>query len=66
LQDTNTLDEFKKDLLAQMRPISWAFVVFTSALTGQRLSKVLDAVTAAGEQHRCGLRCFVGRSSFRV
>lgn len=52
-QDTNTLDKFKEDLVAQLRPVAWANVVFTSAKTGQRLPKVLDAVAASGEQHRC-------------
>ena len=51
-QDTNTLVEHQKDLLAQLRPVSWANVVYTSAKTGQRLSKVLEAVAAAGKQHR--------------
>lgn len=51
-QDTNTLMEHQKDLLAQLRPVSWANVVYTSAKTGQRLSKVLEAVAAAGMQHR--------------
>jgi hypothetical protein len=51
-QDTNTLMEHQKDLLAQLRPVSWANVVYTSAKTGQRLSKVLEAVAAAGKQHR--------------
>ena len=51
-QDTNTLVEHQKDLLAQLRPVSWANVVYTSAKTGQRLPKVLEAVAAAGKQHR--------------
>jgi predicted GTPase len=44
--------EHQKDLVAQLRPVSWANIVYTSAKTGQRLPKVLDAVAAAGKQHR--------------
>lgn len=32
--------------------MEWANVVFTSALTGQRVRRVLDAATAAAEEHR--------------
>lgn len=52
VQETNTLKNYQEDLLSQLRPINWAQVVFTSAVTGQRLPKILDAVQAAGEQHR--------------
>mmetsp|Transcript_16392 Transcript_16392/g.49130 ORF Transcript_16392/g.49130 Transcript_16392/m.49130 type:complete len:660 (-) Transcript_16392:1075-3054(-) len=51
-KETNTLKNYQEDLLSQLRPINWAQVVFTSAVTGQRLPKILDAVQAAGEQHR--------------
>ena len=52
-KETNTLRDFEADLKAQLRPIDWALVVFTSATTGQRVSRILDAVAAAAEQHRC-------------
>jgi len=52
-KETNTLRDFEADLKAQLRPIDWALVVFTSATTGQRVARVLDAVAAAAEQHRC-------------
>ena len=51
-KETNTLRDFEADLKAQLRPIDWALVVFTSATTGQRVARVLDAVAAAAEQHR--------------
>lgn len=53
-KETNTLRDFEEDLRAQLRPIQWASVVFTSALTGQRVNRVLDAVHSAAEQHRWG------------
>ena len=54
-QENSTLPKYEEDLLAQMRPINWASVVFTSAVTGQRVSKVLEAVATVGEQHRSPL-----------
>ena len=36
----------------QLRPVEWANIVFTSATTGQRVKRVLDAATAAAEEHR--------------
>ncbi len=51
-QDTGTLKAFQEDLLAQLRPVDWAAVVFTSATTRQRLPRILEAVAEAGAQHR--------------
>lgn len=51
-KDSNTTETFKKEVLAQLRPISWATVIFTSALTGQRVQKLLDAASAASIEHR--------------
>ena len=39
-------------MLAQLRPVSWATVVFTSAVTKQRVMQILDAASAASENHR--------------
>lgn len=39
-KQTGTLNEYKDDVLAQLRPVSWANIVFTSAKTGQRVPKV--------------------------
>jgi GTP-binding protein len=47
-----TLSDFEANVRAQLRPVEWANVVFTSARTGQRVTKVLDAATAAAEEHR--------------
>ena len=41
------LSEFEAGVRAQLRPVEWANIVFTSAKTGQRVKRVLDAVTAA-------------------
>lgn len=50
-KSNKTMEEYRTDVLASMRPITWATVVFTSATTGQRVSKVLDAATEAGKEH---------------
>ena len=50
-KDTHTLATYQKELLAQLRPLDWASVVFTSALSGQRVHKILEAAAAAGEEH---------------
>ena len=47
-----TLSEFEANVRAELRPVEWANIVFTSALTGQRVKRVLDAATAAAEEHR--------------
>eukprot|EP00884_Botryococcus_braunii_P023684 jgi/Botrbrau1/99/Bobra.0022s0088.2 len=51
-KDSNTMMEYEKEVLAQLRPLSWASVVFTSATTGRRVEKILDSVSAAGAEHR--------------
>ncbi|PRW61158.1 GTPase Der [Chlorella sorokiniana] len=47
-----TLADYEADVRAQLRPIEWANIVFISAKTGQRVKRVLDAATAASEEHR--------------
>ncbi|CAK0734487.1 hypothetical protein CVIRNUC_000438 [Coccomyxa viridis] len=49
---SNTHVTFKDEVLAQLRGLSWATVLFTSASTGQRITKILEAATAAAEEHR--------------
>jgi GTP-binding protein len=48
----HTLSDFEANVRAELRPVEWANIVFTSALTGQRVKRVLDAATAAAEEHR--------------
>jgi predicted GTPase len=51
-KDTNTMVDKEKDIRAELRPVDWARIVFTSAKSGQRVPKLLEAVKAAGEEHR--------------
>lgn len=38
-------------VLYQLRHINWATVIFTSALSGQRVNKILETVALASEEH---------------
>jgi GTP-binding protein len=51
-KNNSTLADFEANVRAQLRPIEWANVVFTSAKTGQRVKRILEAATAAAEEHR--------------
>ncbi len=42
-KDTNTINEFKKDILTEFSFMTYAETVFISALTGQRIDKLFDA-----------------------
>ena len=46
------MQDYQKEVLAQLRPVSWATVVFTSAVTKQRVMQILDAASLASENHR--------------
>jgi len=51
-KNNSTLADFEANVRAQLRPIEWANVVFTSAKTGQRVKRIFEAATAAAEEHR--------------
>ncbi|NJL86447.1 MAG: ribosome biogenesis GTPase Der [Leptolyngbyaceae cyanobacterium SM1_1_3] len=51
-KDSHTIYDHKRDLSAKLYFMDWAEVIFTSALTGQRVTKILDLVDLAVEQHR--------------
>lgn len=51
-KNNSTLGDFELNVRSQLRPVEWANVVFTSAKTGQRVKRVLEAATAAAEEHR--------------
>ena len=50
-KDTNTMETFRKKVLSDLKFMSWAPVIFLSALTGQRVGGVLSSVKAAYEQY---------------
>ncbi|MFE4108343.1 ribosome biogenesis GTPase Der [Almyronema epifaneia] len=51
-KDSHTIYDHKRDISAKLYFIDWAEVIFTSALTGQRVTKILDLVDLAVDQHR--------------
>ena len=46
-KETNTIYEFERDLRRQMKFLDWAPIIFISALTGQRVQRVLPLVERA-------------------
>ncbi len=50
-KDTYTLPKFKDEVLRELQHVNFAPVVFTSALTGQRVDNVLPTAIAAAEEN---------------
>ncbi len=51
-KDTYTMDKFRKDLKSDLAFMSYAPVLFTSALTGQRIRKILGTVNEVYDESR--------------
>ncbi|NES96672.1 MAG: ribosome biogenesis GTPase Der [Desertifilum sp. SIO1I2] len=51
-KDTYTLNEYERQLKSRLYFLEWAETIFVSALTGQRVAKILDLVDTAAEQHQ--------------
>lgn len=51
-KDTHTIVEYEKDLRSKLYFLEWAPFIFVSAMTGQRVEKILDLVDEAAEQHQ--------------
>jgi len=51
-KDSYSMNEYTKTLRSKLRVFEWASVVYTSALTGQRIQKVLQAGSEAAVHHR--------------
>ena len=49
-KDTNTMEAFRKKVVEDLKFMDYAPVIFISALTGQRVPKVLETVKSAYEQ----------------
>ncbi len=49
-KDTNTMEAYRKQVIEDLKFMDYAPVVFISALTGQRVPKVLETVKAVYEQ----------------
>ncbi|MEM8805660.1 MAG: ribosome biogenesis GTPase Der [Cyanobacteria bacterium P01_G01_bin.38] len=51
-KDSHTIYDYDKKMGAKLYFLDWAKRVYVSALTGQRVPKILDAVDESVEQHR--------------
>lgn len=51
-KDSHTIYEYQKDIAERLYFMDWAETVFVSALTGQRVEKILDLIDNAAEGHK--------------
>ncbi|MDJ0589779.1 MAG: ribosome biogenesis GTPase Der [Pleurocapsa sp. MO_226.B13] len=51
-KDSGTINQYRKEILARLYFMEWAQMIFVSAMTGQRVAKILDLVDVAAESHR--------------
>ena len=51
-KDTGTINQYKKEIMSRLYFMEWAQLIFVSAMTGQRVNKILNLVDSAAESHR--------------
>jgi GTP-binding protein len=51
-KDSHTIYDYDKEIRERLHFTDWAETIYTSALTGQRVEKILDLVNTAAEQHK--------------
>lgn len=51
-KDSHTIYDFQRVIESKLYFVGWAETIFVSALTGQRVEKIIDLVDAAAEQHQ--------------
>lgn len=51
-KDTYTMNKYTDEMRLKLRVFEYAEIVYTSALTGQRIQKILDAADIASVNHR--------------
>ncbi|BAY08064.1 ribosome biogenesis GTPase Der [Calothrix sp. NIES-2098] len=51
-KDSYTIYDYEKNLQARLHFTEWADTIFVSALTGQRVEKILEFVNQAAESHK--------------
>ncbi len=51
-KDSNTIYEYDRLLKGRLYFVEWAESIYVSAMTGQRVEKILDLVDVAAEQHQ--------------
>jgi GTP-binding protein len=50
-KDTHTMDRYRETVRGALDFVDWAPIVFTSALSGQRVERIFEAVDTAAGQH---------------
>ncbi|MDD2482242.1 MAG: ribosome biogenesis GTPase Der, partial [Lutispora sp.] len=50
-KDDKTMNKYKEDIMKELPFMSYASIMFVSALTGQRISKILEMVDFVSNQH---------------
>lgn len=51
-KDTYTIYDYEKHMRERMQFLDWAEAIFVSAMTGQRVEKILELVDRAAESHK--------------
>lgn len=51
-KDSMTIYDYERDVRARLHFTEWADMIFTSALSGQRVEKIFDLIAPAAEQHK--------------
>jgi GTP-binding protein len=51
-KDSHTIYQYQKEIESRLYYMDWIQMIFTSALTGQRVDKILELVDKAFESHR--------------
>jgi len=51
-KDSNTIYDYEREVRARLHYLDWAETIFISALTGQRVEKILDLVNTSAEQNK--------------
>ena len=51
-KDSGTINQYRKEILSRLYFMEWAQLIFVSAMTGQRVNKILDLVDSAADAHR--------------
>ena len=51
-KNSGTINQYKKEIMSRLYFMEWAQTVFVSAMTGQRVNKILNLVDTAAESHR--------------
>ena len=51
-KDSYTIYDYEKNLQARLHFTEWAETIFVSAMTGQRVEKILEVVNQAAESHK--------------